>query len=676
MFRKRLIFILLLITGWTDALAIPNLDSLEQSLQSSTGEAKLYALAELAWYYHNIKPSKAIGFANEGLAMAKEKNLLNYQTEFNATLGANYFVIGDYYKSIEYYRVAIKNAAKLNDSLSIASYYNNIGTAYKNRGLYDSALAYYRKGSDIYFRRHLFSKVAASYSNIASIYESLNKLDNAYEYYYKALKINISAKDSNGMAMIYNNLALIFQRQGELNKAENYLYKTLEISRTIGDSNGVVTAYANIGLNYELKKDYTKALEIYQSIIPLCKEIEDVQILINLYNYLGSAYYHLKQYDKAIEYVNKSLSLSKEKKLLESMEESYGLLQMIYVAKGDYKSAYDYLLKYSAVHDSLFDARFNEELARETARATSQLQVKLDVEKKNNKILRLSQKGQKQKIYLRFLIVLAAVFLIFIIVILILHRNIRKKNKNLEDAYRTLSAKDAELRKTIAIKDKFFRIIAHDLKTPLSIFINVSDYLINNYNEMQEEDIRTFLFDMQNVSKNLNALLDDLLLWAKIQTGSIQVHQETIDLGLLSQRVVNELRPASEEKEQSLNAETKNNMRVQGDTSLIYTILKNLLQNAIKFTPNRGKINVKTYIQNGKAVFEVSDTGVGISEERKEKLFSYEKVKTYGTNRESGTGIGLVLSKEIAELHNGNIEFDSTKNAGSTFRLILPLINT
>jgi len=675
LFRKKLIFILFLITGCIEIFAIPNLDSLEESLQTAKGEAKLFALAELAWYYHNIKPSKAIGFAKEGLVITKEKKLLNYQTEFNATLGANYFVLGDFDKGIEYYRIAINNAAKLNDSLTIASYLNNIGMAYKNKGLFDSALAYYKKGSEIYSKSDYPSKVAASFSNIASIYESLNKIDNAYEYYNKALKINISAKDSSGMSMTYNNLALIYQRNGELNKAENYLYRTLVISRAIGDSNGVVTAYANIGLNYELKKDYRKALETYLNTIPLCKETEDVQILVDLYNYVGSANYYLKNYDEAIRYINKSLALSQKKRLLESMEESYSLLHLIYVDMGNYKSAYNYLSEFSAVHDSLFDTRFNEELARETARATSQLQVKLDVEKKNNKILRLSQKEQKQKIYLLFLVVLAIIFLVFIIVILILHRNIRKKNKNLEEAYQILSHKDAELRKTIAIKDKFFRIIAHDLKTPLSIFINVSDYLINNYNNMKEDVIRDFLFDMQKVSSNLNALLDDLLLWAKIQSGMVKLRTETVVLELLAQRTIKELKPASEEKEQSLTSELNNNIHVKADTNLIYTIMKNLLQNAIKFTPNQGKINVRTYTKKGKAVFEVFDSGVGISEERKDKLFSYEKVKTFGTNQESGTGLGLVLSKEIAELHGGTIEFESSGNHGSTFYLVLPLIN-
>ncbi len=148
--KKYIIIVLLLVFGASKLYSIPNLDSLEKSLQTAKGELKLYALAELAWYYHNIKPSKAIAFAQEGLALAKDAKLLVYQREFNATLGANYYVLSDYEKSIMFYRIAVKNAFTLHDSLSIASFYNNIGKSYRNLGLYDSALICFNKGSEIY----------------------------------------------------------------------------------------------------------------------------------------------------------------------------------------------------------------------------------------------------------------------------------------------------------------------------------------------------------------------------------------------------------------------------------------------------------------------------------------------------------------------------------------------
>jgi len=670
--RIGIVFLHLLVSI-TSMYAIPNLDSLEKALQTETGESKLYALAELAWYYHNIKPSKAIVFAKQGLALAKEQELIRYQTEFNATLGANYYTVGDLDKAIDYYHKAIATAAQFNDSISIASYFNNIGMAYKNKGLFDSSLTYYRKGSKIYSESNLPEKVATTYANIASIYEALNKDDNAFKYYGKALEVIKTGKDSNEIAMLYNNLALIYQRNGKLNKAEIYLIKSLEMSRAIGDSNGVVVAYANIGLNYDKQKKYNKALETFHNTLPLCKEIEDEQILTNLYNYIGSSNYHLKKYDEAIYFINKSLAISRKNKIPEIMEESYNLLRIIYLEKGEYKSAYDYLQKYTAVHDSLYNTNFNEKLAMETARQTSKIQVELDVEKMNNEILLLSQKEQKQKSYVVFLSIIAGILLVSILAILILHRSIRRRKKNLEEAYLILSKKDEELRQTIAIKDRFFRIIAHDLKTPLSIFINVSDYLINNYDEMKEEDIRNFLADMQKVSINLNALLDDLLLWAKLQSGMIKPQFETIDLSLLANRTLSDFKQMADNKEQSLTGDIQTEIFVKADTNLVFTVMKNLVQNAIKFTPNHGRIFVKSYHQGENAIFEVVDNGIGISDERKKKLFTYEKVKTYGTNNETGTGIGLLLSKEIAELNNGHIEFETSENAGSSFRFILPL---
>jgi len=645
-------------------------------LYESDEDTKLFLLAELAWYYRNIKPSKAIAFAQDGLVLAEKKNLLNYKTEFNATIGANYLILGNFDLAINHYRICVNNAYRLKDSVSMASYYNNIGVAYKGKNLLDSALYYYKLSAQIYQSGGFPEKVSVSYTNIASIYESLGKNELAYEYNDKALAIKIQTKDTLGMATVYNNIALLYQRDGKYSQADGYLRKTLEFSRAVGDSNGVVTALANIGRNFELLGQYEEALSFYTRILPMVKETEDILIISDLYNYIGSVNIKLKRNEEAEKFISKSLAISKSKSLFEPMEESYELLHTLYSKLGDYKKAYHYLLLNKDIHDSLNHSRYLRDLANETARTTSELQVNLEVEKKNNEILKLERDSEKQKTFSLYLLTILGGFVIFTVISIILYRTIRKSNRSLSKAYLNLKEKDEKLIESLAMRDKFFRVIAHDLKTPLGIFKNLSDYITSNYKEMSDEDVQQFLFDMKKTSRNLNSLLDNLLLWSKIHTGMQQIVEERFDLGTVVNRIIAEYKPLAEKKNQEVSYYIQDELIVRADLSMIYTILKNLFINAVKFTNTGGKINIKVEGKENNAVFSITDNGVGISDERKTKLFSYERDKTYGTNMEPGTGLGLLLSKELAVLNKAKLEFESEENKGSTFKLSIPLTGT
>ncbi len=673
MIFRILILYLFLFANLLTIYAGPNLDSLEKSLSEADDEAKLFALAELAWYYHNIKPSKGIEFAKMGLELAEKMNELPFMADFNSSMAANYFILSDYDNAIQYYKMAMKYADSIQNPLAKASYINNIGTIYKEKGAYDSALFCFNRAKEIYREHKMHTKVSSIYSNMAAMYEILNKFEDAKNYYYKALALSLKAQDSSRMSMIYNNLALLYQNSKNYDKAENYLKKALAISRTIGDSNGVVTAYVNIGLNYEMRKNYPKALETYLDILPLIKETEDLQILANVYNYIGAAYYFFKNYDEAVKWIKKSLEISKKQNFLSAIAESYSFMQKIFEAKQDFKSAYHYTKKLLQVNDSLASARFNDKLAKETALITSQLRVELELEKKNNEILKLSQEREKEKIVASYLKIIVAVILVFLIITIILYRTIARKNKILKKINEELKSKEDELRQAIAVKDKFFRIIAHDLKTPLGVFHSYLNYLVSNFDKINDEEKKEFIEDLLKTSRVFDNLLDDLLLWSKIQTGALILRNEYFDLSQLTARIVNEIEYLAKEKSQEIAKNFKDGLWLFTDTYAVYNAIRKLLTNAVKFTDRNGKISIRTYREGEYAVFEVQDNGIGISDEQKQKLFSYEKNNSIGTENERGSGLGLLLAKQLVELAKGKIEFESEAGKGSIFRIILPL---
>ena len=244
----------------------------------------------------------------------------------------------------------------------------------------------------------------------------------------------------------------------------------------------------------------------------------------------------------------------------------------------------------------------------------------------------------------------------------------------MEETNEQLRIKDKKLRETIAIKDKFFRIISHDLKTPISLFLHISNYLKDNRKNITKEETNQFLDDIRNTAINLNELIDNLSLLSKIQTGSLVMHVETINLTLPVKRVINDFSKDLDSKKINLSANLPENILIKADINMLFIIIKNLIENSVKFTDEGGEIRVKVFVKEDKAVFEVADTGVGISEERQKKLFSYEKDYTYGTKRETGAGIGLLITKGLVELGNNKIEFESKENEGSIFRVIFNLI--
>ena len=167
-------------------------------------------------------------------------------------------------------------------------------------------------------------------------------------------------------------------------------------------------------------------------------------------------------------------------------------------------------------------------------------------------------------------------------------------------------------------------------------------------------------------------LLTNLIEWGKIQSGAILFSPEYIELSSIIQDVVELLNISATHKEISIKNEIKE-MTIFADNEMIKTILRNIISNSIKFTKNGGKIKITTEEINNEVIIAIKDNGVGIKKEKIEKLFKVdEKVSTYGTKNETGTGLGLIICEEFIEKHGGEILVESKVGKGSTFKIILP----
>lgn len=223
-------------------------------------------------------------------------------------------------------------------------------------------------------------------------------------------------------------------------------------------------------------------------------------------------------------------------------------------------------------------------------------------------------------------------------------------------------------------KDKFFSILAHDLKNPFNSLIGLSDLLIEDYHSFSEHEILTMLHRIRQTSEITYSLLENLLDWSRMQSGAITFNPELVNLSELIVDIFDLNQSHAYAKSITLENRLPQNIPLQGDKNMLRTIFRNLVSNAIKFTEMGGSVVVEGEIKDESVVVKVKDTGIGMDRDTLEKLFKItEKVKTYGTNEESGTGLGLIIVREFVEKHHGNITVQSLQGKGSEFKVVLPM---
>lgn len=242
---------------------------------------------------------------------------------------------------------------------------------------------------------------------------------------------------------------------------------------------------------------------------------------------------------------------------------------------------------------------------------------------------------------------------------------------NDEEAMRESEIKLKELNAT---KDKFFNIVAHDLKNPFTSMLGSSELLSENIHRMNIDDIKNLSLILNDSAKNGYAILQNLLDWSRSQTGELIINPEKISLKNLIDKNISSMELAAANKDINIYSETEEDLYIFADKNMINTVMRNLLSNAIKFTHRCGKVVVCAGVASDEVIISVKDTGRGIPEENIKKLFRIDSRNSMpGTENEQGTGLGLKLSKEFIEKQGGRIWVESIENQGSEFSFSIPL---
>ncbi|MCF8344734.1 MAG: cyclic nucleotide-binding domain-containing protein [Bacteroidales bacterium] len=225
-----------------------------------------------------------------------------------------------------------------------------------------------------------------------------------------------------------------------------------------------------------------------------------------------------------------------------------------------------------------------------------------------------------------------------------------------------------------ATKDKFFSIIAHDVRSPLGTIISFFEFLNSNVEELDKMEIVDLVKSIYTSTDRLLKLLDNLLQWSRIQTGELQCKPENFDIRSVVLSNIDLLKMNAEKKGINLYSEIDSKTMVNADVNMTNAVLRNLISNGIKFTGQQGSVWVSSKRTNGKIAVSVHDTGIGISKENLKKLFRIDlKHSTPGTEDEKGTGLGLNLCKEFVEKNGGRIKVESKPGEGTVITFTVPL---
>lgn len=705
----QLILSLLLVCN--SILANSSIDSVKNKINLAQDSSKAELYLKLSDQYYSIRTDSAIYFAKEALKWAEKFN--NSKLIYDSQVELYYNYILNHRKDLAKQALDYAKEEALNskDSIRISGIYFRTGSYYSLSSQYDSAIYFFNKSIDlcniiddqrnkvnnliglgeIYYERgdlelslnqyleaSKYSKVINNdvklslLINMGNIYADEKQVEQAKYNYHKAQEIAVEFNDESTLSVLYNNLAIIYQNEKNLKKALIYFEKSLDIDKKFGDKAGVALCLNNIGENYFKMGETKKAIVCLRESLATNRQLNlPTEIIYNL-EVLTQIHLSTKQFTQAYKCLNEGLSLSKKTKTKGKRADLLLLLAKYHNQTGNNSKAFSTMINYNALKDSLHNESRMEKIV--------ELQANFESEKKEkeNELLRIKNQFTQEKLekeemrsyylYLLFVLALLVILLIFVLFTskVKIHNRIKLFSQRLEES-------NSQLKIMNATKDKFFSIIAHDLRSPFNAILGFSELTKVELKKNKDIDLlKEYNNSLQESAQGLFNLLENLLQWANSQRGELEFSPSQFDINELVQTNLDLFRLKTTDKGIKLSSDIKPGTLAFGDINMVNTIVRNLISNAIKFTDKDGEVFLSAKIENDFVFLSIKDTGIGISQEDQEKLFKLDSnFTTYGTDDEVGSGLGLILCKEFVVKNGGNIWVDSEPKKGSRFTFSL-----
>ncbi len=563
---------------------------------------------------------------------------------------------------------ALKYSGYIKDPVNRIKVYDLLGREYKKSGVYEKAIdSYYRMIFILNSAEGKYpSQLANAYLNLGETYRASQDYPTALSFISKSYNLYNELSDERGMshaldreAAVNFEIAVNFLDTTKMLGVIETANKSLAISEKYGDFYFQMSTINILAACYSFLNQTEKALSMYSKALVLSDERTDNIDRPNILNNLASLYLKsLKNYDKCIEYALRSYNESTRSDIPVYKREASLLLYNAYKKKGDIVNALYYLEQYDNINIFLYNSDKNNRI-KETERKIAEINSNLESEKRTRRMI----------ILIGFFLITVAALLVFIVK----QKALKNLNADLNEKNKIISEQNSKLETLIKNQNIFFSILAHDMRSPFQSILGFLNLLRSDFDKLNDEEKKEYIGYVSISSEKIYRFIERLLEWSRLQGGHITYNPENINL----KHIVDELTEMHYSSLLNKNLKLENripeDLYVFADADFVSAILRNLVDNAIKYSFENSEIKIYSYVKNGIAEITVADEGVGIPAGIIPNLFSIDKkVNTKGTNMEEGVGLGLKIVKKMIEDMNGTLNIESEAGKGTKFIFTLP----
>ncbi len=640
--KKGFLYLLIIVFG---LLLAPKLNATKPDKNPSENpskekfEKKCENAITAAWSLRNSKPYNGKNILQKALKTCKKTEDKKLLAKAHNILGVLYRNISEYDSSYIQYKQALRYAILANDSVQIGYAYNNISGyfGYKNQ-LY-LALEYAFKAAKIFEKINFKEGLAFADVEIALAYYYLKDYKKAEKFFNDVVKIRKELNEAEGQAVGFLHLGSVYLEQNKLSEAKKYLFKSYKIFVAKNNNEkglgAVLRRLATIDCLQN--KDDIAIKKFYNALSNLIKAKFHAGI-VECYLGLSHCYFKKEKTDSALYYANLAYHLAKAKSYHIGYEKSLEQLYKIYSTIGNIDKTAFYFKRLIALRDSNY--RKETLLRSEEFQKISEIR---DLEEKN---LKLKIDIKNKRLFVSSVLISLLLIFAFLIIILIQNRKVRIQSR--------------QLTKTLEEKDKFMSIIAQDLRNPFSSLLSYADYLLGELNhDYNIEEVKNGIVQMRDSAYKLLEMVENLLYWARLQTGRIQFNPANNKIAETIEEVVNYFKQSLETKGIALEADVNPNYECYCDKDHLAIILRNIISNGLKLSNAGDKIKIYAEPRPKINVIDIiiEITGKKITGKQFSESFSLD-VTEHDTN---SVRLGMLLVKEMTGINKGKIIIDSEK---------------
>ena len=634
-FKYLLLFFVL---GTFQCLAQNKIDSLENLLKNSlpdSSRAKVLVALSSAYEYVDLVKSRAL--SEEAISLAENSNLPSLKGLAYRSMASVYRVSGDYSSSLKLDNMSLESSMLSKDSSMIASAYNNVAHDYHDLGEYDESYYYFTQGYKFAQAAQDSFIMAVTIHNVGRVFKELGQYNRALDHLQISQKMSRKIKDEEGEPYSLDEIGDVLLRQGKYDSALTTLFDALKQGRKLQLNGLLPKTMSSIAQTYMQKGEFENSLKYYDTTYTLYSKNKDNYGLAEIELGRGEVYQKQHRYDDALESVNKSLSQAKKLNARILEIQCFNQLSSLWEMKGDYKKSLAYFKRFKQLEDTLFSQDMQAKLLRD--------QVRFETESKDSQIAALNEQQEstegalKRKEFVQnILVVVMALSGILLFSVYRSGQRRRQINTLLVRHQKEIEKRSEELERLNQVKDKFFSIISHDLRSPINALSGLLDLL--DKGAVSAEELPKHVRELKTRFNHTRALLNNLLDWTLLQMDKLNVQKGKIDLKKLVDENIQLLSDTPGKEIQLIN-EVGPNTIGYADSNTINLVIRNLITNAIKFTNDKGEVKVNAVPRGNEWVVSVKDNGVGMATEVLRILF--DKTAPYttrGTANEKGTGLG------------------------------------